>query len=322
METIEIKHVQNESFSPNQYNTFLSVDTDHVKLAQQFKKIERDIIELTLENQIFRKTLEGKKVQQNNDTETSLPNVSESSSERLLRKHSKSRNSNKNDCNLRLLTWEQKLDIIIAELEQMKSEKQNTTNIDKIELLEVRTYKREKFMYYFSERLKSRESNTNKLRDKSSDLICQIKRLEAQMTQNEENQTLNEINLSQLKIENQLCLNKIDEKNAELIVLKNEIENMSEQGDQIKIALQLESKNYQTILNNIKKQEELIDQTQQDIIYLQQEIVDAENTNKMLIGQRQNYKLSDAFSYVKKKSLFYQLQQDVQVWERKVEIAK
>ncbi|CAF1541974.1 unnamed protein product, partial [Didymodactylos carnosus] len=150
----------------------------------------------------------------------------ESLGERLLRKHSKSRNSNKNDCNLRLLTWEQKLDIIIAELEQMKSEKQNTTNIDKIELLEI------------------------------------------------------------------------------------------------KIALQLESKNYQTILNNIKKQEELIDQTQQDIIYLQQEIVDAENTNKMLIGQRQNYKLSDAFSYVKKKSLFYQLQQDVQVWERKVEIAK
>ncbi|CAF1550148.1 unnamed protein product, partial [Didymodactylos carnosus] len=274
--------------------------------------------------------------------------------DRLARKRSKSR-STQGDFRVQL-TLEQKLDIIVSEYEQMKNDKQkkemsNEKKLDQLEsdlewidveavdfeaaiteflkLKETSIDKRtkkyigEKIDRYFNERKKARESLINKLTDKSQGLKRLIKRLESQLRQKEEmGETLHEVDFNQLKIENKQYLDKIDEKNYELIVLKRQVGQATQQLNRYKDELQTELSLQLDIHSKIDKQQQLLERVDQEMSQVNQELAKADKLNQTLTEQTQDYQVPEVLDYVKKKALLYNLQRDVSVWERKLEIAQ
>ena len=79
----------------------------------------------------------------------------------------------------------------------------------------------EKLLKYFEEKLKERERHTEKLRGKHAALKSQISKHEHQLKQREDmGEVLAPIDFDQLKIENQQFLERIEQKNKELVKLK------------------------------------------------------------------------------------------------------
>jgi DNA repair exonuclease SbcCD ATPase subunit len=276
-----------------------------------------------------------------------------SRADRLARKRSKSR-STQGDFRIQL-TLEQKLDIITSEVDQAKNEKTrreaaNEKKIDQLESdlewieieiadfeiaitdflktkdisIDKRTHKLigEKIERYFHERIKSRESLINKLRDRSSGLRRQIGRLETQLRQKEEmGETLHEVDFNQLKIENKQYLDKIDEKNIELILLKRQVGKATQSLNRYKDELHKQMKDYIDIQQRIDKQSSLYDHAENEMINANDEQLRAAKVHQHLAEQTEDYQVPEVLDYVKKKALLYNLERDCEVWERKVEIA-
>ena len=79
----------------------------------------------------------------------------------------------------------------------------------------------EKLLKYFDEKLKEKERHTEKLRGKHAALKSQINKHEHQLKQREDmGEVLAPIDFDQLKIENQQFLERIEQKNKELVKLK------------------------------------------------------------------------------------------------------
>ncbi|CAF2369707.1 unnamed protein product [Rotaria sp. Silwood2] len=347
-------------------------EADDVELQQRLEKIEREIIDLTFENNIFETNLERKKSEPitapvaasaavSSSQATTPTNSSQdlttagatSRSDRFARKRSKSR-STQGDFRIQL-TLEQKLDIITTEYEQMRNEKnrRETTNEKRIDQLESdaewidieikdfesaiveflktkessidkRTSKiiGEKIDRYFNERIKARESLINKLRDRSSGLKRQIVRLETQLRQKEEmGETLHEVDFNQLKIENKQYLDKIDEKNIDLILLKRQVGKATQSLNRYKDDLNKQIKDLIDIEQRIGKQSYLHTRAEQEMIDATYEQSRAAKVHNHLAEQTEDYQVPEVLDYVKKKAILYNLERDCEVWERKVEIA-
>jgi chromosome segregation ATPase len=180
----------------------------------------------------------------------------------------------------------------------------------------------EKIERYFNERLKSRESLINKLRDRSSGLKRQITRLETQLRQKEEmGETLHEVDFNQLKIENKQYLDKIDDKNIELILLKRQVGKATQSLNRYKDDLHKQIKDLADIEQRIDKQSNLYAHAEQEMIDANYEQLRAAKVHHHLAEQTDNYQVPEVLDYVKKKALLYNLERDCEVWERKVEIA-
>ena len=180
----------------------------------------------------------------------------------------------------------------------------------------------EKIDRYFHERLKGRESLINKLRDRSSGLRRQIARLEAQLRQKEEmGETLHEVDFNQLKIENKQYLDKIDEKNIELILLKRQVGKVTQSLNRRKDELNQDTKTLIDIQQRIEKQKTIYEHAEQEMVSAGHDQVRVARLHHHLAEQTENYQVPEVLDYVKKKSLLYNLQEDCEVWERKVEIA-
>ncbi|CAF0930694.1 unnamed protein product [Rotaria sordida] len=272
--------------------------------------------------------------------------------DRVTRKQSKSR-STQSDFRI-LLTLEQKLAIIMSEYEQIKIEKmrRETINEKKTDQLESdvewinieqsdfeiaiteflkikdssidkRTHKLigEKINRYFHEHLQARESLTNKLRSRSSGLKRQIIRLEAQLKQQEEmGESLHEVDFNQLEMENKQYLDKIDEKNIELVLLKRKAAKVSKLINDYKVSLNTNTIDLIDIQQRINKQDILYKFTEQEIIKASSEQSRAAKKHNNLCDQIEHYQAPEILDYVKKKSLLCNLQRDCQVWQRKVEL--
>jgi predicted nucleic acid-binding Zn-ribbon protein len=180
----------------------------------------------------------------------------------------------------------------------------------------------ERIERYFNERLKTRESLTNKLRDRSSGLKRQIVRLENQLKQKEEmGETLHEVDFNQLKIENKQYLDKIDEKNIELILLKRQVGRATQLLNRYKDDLHKLNKNFADIQQRIEKQMNLYYHAEDDMEDASSEQSRVAKIHNHLAEQTENYHVPEVLDYVKKKALLYNLERDCEVWERKVEIA-
>lgn len=180
----------------------------------------------------------------------------------------------------------------------------------------------EKLERYFNERVKARESLINKLRDRSSGLKRQIVRLETQLRQKEEmGETLHEVDFNQLQIENKQFLDKIDEKNVELILLKRKVGKATQSLNRYKDELYKQIKELADIEQRIDKQSSLYAHAEQEMVEANYEQSRAAKVHHHLAEQTENYQVPEVLDYVKKKALLYNLERDCEVWERKVEIA-
>ncbi|KAK6185485.1 hypothetical protein SNE40_007707 [Patella caerulea] len=270
------------------------------------------------------------------------------------RKRSKSRSSNI-DRSLKL-TAEQKCDISQREIEELREDKERVREdservLDNFKAImeeadlrlaemkkEYYEFERdivkgavntrtnrvvsEKVIRYFEDKLRSRDTLIEKLRLKNSTLKVQKKKLHLQLKQKEEmGEVLHEVDFNQLKIENQQYLEKIDERNQDLLRLKMMAGNTTQVRNAYQKKLHTLEKESERLKSEISSRIDLLSRIDIETTVVEQERVKAEKINKNLRQQLTDYKVPAVMEYVTEKADLYDLQKKVKSWERKVEIA-
>ncbi|XP_046340431.1 coiled-coil domain-containing protein 113-like [Haliotis rufescens] len=271
------------------------------------------------------------------------------------RKRSKSRSSNL-DKSLKL-TAEQKCDIAQREIEELREEieklKEDSEKImdtykaimeeadmrlaemkkDSYEFdrdivkgaVNQRTAKviAEKVIRYFEDKLRARDTLIEKLRLKNSTLKVQKKKLHLQLKQKEEmGEVLHEVDFNQLKIENQQYLEKIDERNQDLLRLKLMAGNTLQVLNSYKKKLHTLTMESERLGSEISSRNDLLSKIDAETKVVEQERAKAENINRKLRQQLADFRVPEVMEYVSEKADLYEIQKKVKSWERKVEIAE
>ena len=81
-------------------------------------------------------------------------------------------------------------------------------------------------------------------------------------------------------------------------------------------------KEYDTILNEIKTRISIMSKLQNETEIVEKEHAKEENKNRKLRAQLENYKVPDVNDYVNAEDFLYNLEKELKIWERKVEIAE
>ncbi|XP_033754334.1 coiled-coil domain-containing protein 113-like [Pecten maximus] len=272
------------------------------------------------------------------------------------RKRSKSRSSNIDKSSMRLNT-EQKCDIAQKEIDELKEEieklKENCEKIldtfkaimEEADLRLAETKKEsyefdrdilkgsvnartatvmaEKVVRYFEDKLRSRDALVEKLRLKNSTLKVQKKKLHLQLKQKEEmGEVLHEVDFNQLKIENQQYLEKIDERNQDLLRLKLMAGKTLQVLNSYKKKLHTLTMESERLKSEITARNDLLTRIDAETKVVEVERAKAEKINRKLRQQLADYRVPEVMDYVTEKADLYELQKKVRSWERKVEIAE
>ncbi|CAL1541961.1 unnamed protein product [Lymnaea stagnalis] len=181
----------------------------------------------------------------------------------------------------------------------------------------------EKCMRYFEDKLRTRDALIEKLRLKNAQLKVQKKKLMMQLRQKEEmGEVLNEVDFNQLKIENQQFLEKIDERNQDLLRLKLMAGNTLQVLNSYKKKLLTLTKESERLKSEINFRQDMDSRIQAETSVAETERAKAEQMNKKLRKQLSNFKVPSVMEYVKEKASMYELNKKVKSWERKVDIAE
>lgn len=288
-------------------------------------------------------------LQQPGSTQQATPEPTQ----RTFRKRSRSR-GHSIDKHLKL-TAEQKCDIATRELEELRESIEKMKEVAEkkldnfkavMEEADVRYTEVKKAQYEFNrdivngavnprsnrviaekltrsidEKLRSRDTLIEKLRLKNSTLKVQQKKLQLQLKQKEEmGEVLHEVDFNQLKIENSQYLEKIDERNQDLLRLKLMSTNVLQVLNTYKKKLHVLTKESDRLFSEINQRKELLSKIEAEMSLVEQEKTAAHATNKNYRQNLQDYKVPDVMEYVQEKAQLYDLRKAVQSWERKVEI--
>eukprot|EP00794_Sanderia_malayensis_P019227 gene19227-21154_t len=203
----------------------------------------------------------------------------------------------------------------------------------------------EKLMRYLEDKLRSRDTLIEKLRLKNSTLKVQKKKLQLQLKQKEEmGEVLHEVDFNQLKIENSQYLEKIDERNQDLLRLKLMTGNVLQVLNSYKKKLYLLTLESDRLKSEITQRNDMLSRIEAETLVSEKDRSTAELTNRKLRQYNADYKVPDVMEYVKEKADLYKLRKShaaplkdcelcrthtvhgtvnnaVSSWERKVEIA-
>lgn len=75
-------------------------------------------------------------------------------------------------------------------------------------------------------------------------------------------------------------------------------------------------------MNEIKTRISILGKLQNETQVVEKEHAKEENKNRKLRAQLENYKVPDVNDYVNAEDCLYNLQKELKIWERKVEIAE
>lgn len=181
----------------------------------------------------------------------------------------------------------------------------------------------EKALRYFDDKLRARDTLIEKLRLKNSTLKVQKKKLMLQLKQKEEmGEVLHEVDFNQLKIENQQYLEKIDERNQDLLRLKFMSTNTLQVQNSYKKKLTTMTKESERLQSEITLREDLQSRIKSETEVVELERAKAEQINKKLRRQLSTFRVPEVMEYVMEKADLYDIQKKVKSWERKVDIAE
>lgn len=180
----------------------------------------------------------------------------------------------------------------------------------------------EKLLRSVEDKMRSKDTLIEKLRLKNSTLNVQKKKLQLQLKQKEEmGEVLHEVDFNQLKIENSQYLEKIDERNQELLHLKLMATNALQVLNTYKKKLQILTLESEKLKSEIIQRNDLFGKIETEMKFVLQEKETALAVNKKCRQQIQDFKVPDVMEYVQEKSDLLELRKSVQSWERKCEIA-
>jgi len=181
----------------------------------------------------------------------------------------------------------------------------------------------EKVTRYFEDKLRGRETLVGKLRLKNSTLKVQKKKLHMQLKQKEEmGEVLNEVDFQQLKIENSQYLEKIEERNQDLLRLKLMATNTLQVLNSYKKKLHTLTLESDRLKTETGSRNELLTRIDAETRMVEEDRAKAEQINKKYRQQLSDYKVPEVMEYVTEKAGLYELNKKVKSWERKVDIAE
>ncbi|XP_036608466.1 coiled-coil domain-containing protein 113 [Trichosurus vulpecula] len=256
-----------------------------------------------------------------------------------------------------VLTVDQKCDLALRELEDIKEEmRQLRANSERelqrheaiIEEAEIRwadikkavqdfekeiintiSHKRgsavatQRVLKYVEDRNVRRDALRDKLRLKNLSLKVQKKKLLMQLKQKEEvGEALHDVDFQQLKIENIQFLENIDQRNRELIQLKLTAGNALHFLNLYKGKLQRVTETTTHVEKEIALRKEILEKIEKETTQAEEDRAKAETLNKKLRKRLATYKVPPVMMYVHEKVANYELEKSIKTWERKVEIAE
>ncbi|KAK2187702.1 hypothetical protein NP493_156g01018 [Ridgeia piscesae] len=181
----------------------------------------------------------------------------------------------------------------------------------------------EKVIRYLEDKLRSRDTLIEKLRLKNATLKVQKKKLIMQLKQKEEmGEVLHEVDFNQLKIENQQYIEKIDERNQDLLRLKLMAGNTLQILNSYKKKLMTLTMESERLKSEIASRHELLARIDTETKIVERQRGKAERINRRLRQQIGAFHVPDVMEYVTEKAELYELKKNVRSWERKVEIVE
>ena len=135
-------------------------------------------------------------------------------------------------------------------------------------------------------------------------------------------EVLHEVDFNQLKIENQQYLEKIEEKNADLLQLKQIAANTLLKMNSEKKKLGTFVQESDRITSELKSRTELTDRLESEFEVVEKEQQEAESMNRRLRDYLSTFRVPEVFEYVKETADLRELKRNVRMWERKVEISQ
>lgn len=180
----------------------------------------------------------------------------------------------------------------------------------------------EKVIRFYEDKLKSRDTLIEKLRLKNTTMRVVKKKLAIQLKQKEEmGEVLHEVDFSQLKIENQQYLEKIDEKNQELLRLKLMAGNTLQVLNRYKKKLHVLTLAAEQIKTDIASKNAMLLRFESEAVQADEEHIAAQKRNMLLRKRISDYQVPDVQQYVVMKDELVDLRKTARTWERKVEVA-
>jgi len=181
----------------------------------------------------------------------------------------------------------------------------------------------ERVSRYFEDKMRTREALIEKLRLKNSTLKVQKKKLQLQLKQKEElGEVLHEVDFNQLKIENSQYLEKIDERNQELLKLKMTAGSTLQVLNTYKKKLNHLTMESDRLKSEIALRNDLLSRIDSETDAVEKEREKAEKINGNLRRQLQDYIVPEVIDYVQVRADLYELTKTLKTWERKVDIAQ
>ncbi|ETE65187.1 Coiled-coil domain-containing protein, partial [Ophiophagus hannah] len=181
----------------------------------------------------------------------------------------------------------------------------------------------DKVLRYMEDRIRSRDVMKEKIHLKNDSLKVQKQKMQMQLKQKEElGEALHEVDFQQLKIENAQFLEKIDERNQDLLQLKLTVGNTLQILNFYKRKLHYAMAMATYLVKDIVQRKESLEKIAREAIFVEEERLKAEILNKKLRRQLAEYKVPPVLNYVHEKVAVHDLENSLRIWERKVEIAE
>ena len=162
-----------------------------------------------------------------------------------------------------------------------------------------------------------------KLRLKTDSMAVQKKKVSLQLKQKEEmGEVLHEVDFNQLKIENQQYLEKIDDKNKELLDLKSKATNTTVYLNGKKTKMQEITGKISGTSNEIKLRTETHKRLCVEMEKVKKEELEARIQLNKLKTRTDDFDVPETKDYILQKFKVDELREKAKTWNRKVEIAE
>jgi len=181
----------------------------------------------------------------------------------------------------------------------------------------------EKVLQYFEKKLQSKDAQILKLQSKNQSLEAAIEKMEKQLKNKDQmGQVLNVIDFDQLKIENKQFLEKIEERNNELITLKLTTGNTVQVLNTLKKRLYKLNSESEWLTSEIVQRQDLQKKVEEDIERVKEEGRTLTRANQRAKREQQTSDMPHVIEYVKQKLELDTLLHSVENWTQKTRIAE
>ena len=190
------------------------------------------------------------------------------------------------------------------------------------ENLRTGTVMAERVTRYFEDKLNQIDAVIEKLRLKNSTLKSQIYKVEHQLSQKEEiGDVLHYIDFHQLQIENKQYVAKIDERNEELLTVKNSTSKTIQALNENRKRLndRLEEANW--LKDEVTSKKLILTKLEKEALLVEQELrSESHAKNRIRQTIEEVAEMPDIEDYIMQKRDMYELESKLKNWEKKVEI--